>query len=502
MIYRLTFIFFLILSLIHSYGQSYTNPVIRSVLVNPGTNRVNITFTGSNDPTVVRYIVSKWLPSGNNQGTTGENIEGSSIFNNGPVEYHIENLNVPEIMEGPVGFTIRAFNDSVNIHEQFHKDSTIFLQGSYDSCNASVDLRWNDYNTWRGQIDRYIVVGYNSAGSYILRETIPGNVTQATISELQANNDYHFYIVAWRDNPADSVTSIRIDFSTPHAYYPEYINADFGTVNGSNPHVQFTVDPQSELNTYELARSTSPAGNFETIETFNTTGELIEYTDSDADASQHPFYYRLSAINYCGEAIRTSDLAGTIYLNANLEGFDAHLNWTNYFNWPAGVSSFDIERMLAGEDFEPIGNTTALAFTDNSLDAMREQRVYNEVCYRITAHENTGSTAIPFSSASNIVCIDLPENVRFEFDAFVPGLDGFSTFGPEIDFLPARATFRIFNRYGNLVFRSDDLENLRWDGRIHDGDFAPEGVYRYEFEYENEPGSKLVIHGSVTVVRQ
>jgi gliding motility-associated-like protein len=70
-----------------------------------------------------------------------------------------------------------------------------------------------------------------------------------------------------------------------------------------------------------------------------------------------------------------------------------------------------------------------------------------------------------------------------------------------MDFIPKQFYFKIFNRWGNLVFSTKDPLNPRWDGRDNN-QLVPEGVYRYQLEYENEVGSMHVLHGNVTVVRQ
>ena len=146
---------------------------------------------------------------------------------------------------------------------------------------------------------------------------------------------------------------------------------------------------------------------------------------------------------------------------------------------------------------------TSAQYTDNSLEDMTNTGNFGEVCYRITAHEEFGNnyTSMLHSSTSNISCVSLELGIRFEFDAFIPGGSDNSTFGPEMDFLPKKFHFKIFNRWGNLVYSSEDPNNSRWDGKYRNS-YVPEGVYRYQLEYENETGSMTVLHGNVTAIRQ
>ena len=107
------------------------------------------------------------------------------------------------------------------------------------------------------------------------------------------------------------------------------------------------------------------------------------------------------------------------------------------------------------------------------------------------------------SSESNVLCFNLPMNVVLDYDAFVPGLENYSDFGPRFDFLPSEYKFQVFNRTGTRVFETTNAQNPRWNGRYNnDGDTVPEGVYRYYLEYMDERGEKVVQSGRVTVVRQ
>ncbi len=489
-------------------GQPYNNPEIVRLLVDPETNNVHIYYTGTDHPDVTHYKISRWMFTGNNPVPSGVPIESSSTPHSGAPEYHWTDY-IGEVTGTPVGFTVGAYNNEDEpINQSYPPDSTICLTAEYDSCLASLSLQWNDYNAWRGNTLEYEVHGSNSNGNYTFVSTLPGNVTSTVITGLQANNQYMFYILSRKNSstPADTVTSNGVRFSTIHAYYPEYIHADYGTVaEGNHPFVHFTIDSLSELTRYVLFRSEDPTGEYVKRDSFYTSGDYIEYSDELADASAGPYYYILKAVNYCHEMIVGSEnIAGTICLTARMAGNAVNLDWTPYYEWSAGVSQYDIERSLSDEPFELIGQTQSTEFTDNSLTDMAGQQISSEVCYRITAHENPGDvhSETLASSSSNSYCIILPMNIRFEYNAFVPGLDGFATFGPAMDFIPSYFDFKIFNRAGTKVFESKDPYSPRWDGKYENGVTVPEGVYRYQLEYKDETGKKSVLTGSVSVVRQ
>jgi hypothetical protein len=490
------------------HAQTYMRPSISRVLVDPATNYVQIYYTGTDHPDVTHYKISQWMITGNNPIASGVPIESSSTPHTGAAGYYWTDY-IEQVENEPVGFTVGAYNSSDEpINQSYPPDSTIHLAVTYDSCSASVSLRWNDYNAWRGNIRQYEIVGSNADGSYSVLAIIHEGTTDTIITGLQANNQYLFYIEARKNStsPDDFVTSNGVRFSTPHARYPEFIYADFGTVDSdNNPHLRFTIDPLSELSRYNLSRAENPAGPYNIIDSINLAGSVFDYTDASADASTGPYYYTLTAINFCDQAIATSEnIAGTIYLTDQAGGNLVNLEWTPYYEWPSGIAVYDIERNLSDEGYQLLNETHFTSFTDNSFPDLAGQQVSSEVCYRITARENPGGThsVSPAASTSNILCVHLPTHVRFDYNAFVPDLDGFESFGPTMDFLPGYFNFKIFNRAGTKVFESTDPENPNWDGHYNHGSIVPEGIYRYQLEYEDETGNRVVINGKVSVVRQ
>ncbi len=64
-----------------------------------------------------------------------------------------------------------------------------------------------------------------------------------------------------------------------------------------------------------------------------------------------------------------------------------------------------------------------------------------------------------------------------------------------------RYDFRVFDRYGGLVFYSQD-PGIRWDGRhIGTGEPCPEGAYIYRFEGELSNGKRVEMQGIINLIR-
>ena len=59
--------------------------------------------------------------------------------------------------------------------------------------------------------------------------------------------------------------------------------------------------------------------------------------------------------------------------------------------------------------------------------------------------------------------------------------------------------FRIFDRWGKLVFETNDM-NIGWDGKYH-GTPQPQGVYVYELQAVSTAGTLFEKKGNVTLMR-
>jgi gliding motility-associated-like protein len=58
---------------------------------------------------------------------------------------------------------------------------------------------------------------------------------------------------------------------------------------------------------------------------------------------------------------------------------------------------------------------------------------------------------------------------------------------------------KVFNRYGQLVFRSDNYQN-NWEG-TNDGKPIPDGTYYYVITYNLVSGKTFQTKGDVTILR-
>ena len=95
------------------------------------------------------------------------------------------------------------------------------------------------------------------------------------------------------------------------------------------------------------------------------------------------------------------------------------------------------------------------------------------------------------------------ETTIFYPDAFTPDYDGLNDkFGPKgyrMD-LFTNYNFMIFNRWGDLIFQTEDI-NTFWDGTVKNtGVMAIEGVYVWVAKFINDKGVHKKINGKVTLL--
>ncbi|NDC40942.1 MAG: gliding motility-associated C-terminal domain-containing protein [Chitinophagia bacterium] len=84
-------------------------------------------------------------------------------------------------------------------------------------------------------------------------------------------------------------------------------------------------------------------------------------------------------------------------------------------------------------------------------------------------------------------------------NAFTPGSNLNSTFHIYLRGAANLNHFRIYNRWGNLVFETKDILQ-GWDG-MYNGTPQPFGVYVYDIEAVTNTGKLVQRHGNVTLIR-
>ena len=133
--------------------------------------------------------------------------------------------------------------------------------------------------------------------------------------------------------------------------------------------------------------------------------------------------------------------------------------------------------------------------TSTSADTvMHQYNITNTYQACLVAYNQYGCTDTVCHPVSVLInpLLDVP-------NAFTPGRFGQNSIVKVIGFGIVHMTFRIYNRWGQLVFQSTD-RNIGWDGYFK-GTIQPMDVYGYTLEAEFFDGTHATRKGNITLVR-
>ncbi len=465
-------------------------PVLDLVSVDPFTGHTSLYWTPSPSPDVAGYIIYRFI---NNDGYAIDTVFSpyvNSYINTGSnAAYFSEN------------YVINAF-DSVYYYDPLSPNTspfsnplnTIYLEAAIDSCRHKIELSWNAYLTDSPEVDEYRVYFSRNGSDYVIEGTTAD--TSFSIESFESYSEYCFYVEALLSNGTSSLSNLFcIDTDIPAP--PAWINADYASYNeDGSVELSFTIDPATEYSRYRIERSSNISSGFLKIhETYNTVG-IIEYTDNDPPDGIK--YYRLAALNACGEPIVYSNQASTININLNMDDDLLTLTWNGYYNWLGGVSVYRIFRNNTGY-FEEIGSVTGndTIFTDELRTFMYETSREN-ICYRLVAEEDFNPYFQDATSTSDIKCIEQPVKIHVP-NAFTPDNNLINDiFKPVLSFTPVKYIMIINSRSGITLFQTDNhLEG--WNG-MSGNRRLPEDVYIWFIEAETPDGKTISRTGTVTII--
>ena len=241
---------------------------------------------------------------------------------------------------------------------------------------------------------------------------------------------------------------------------------------------------------YILQRSIDGV-NFSNLITVDN--QTFSYEDDQVDVHQLNYFYRIIVEDSCHYQSAYSNYGRNILLTVNDDEEFPILTWNAYEQWPMGVSEYVAEIYDDPSlEFEELGRVSEpnLEFEDSETE--KDQENY---CYRITAHS---ASNIDLISQSNIVCI--PTTLyAFMPNAFSPNGDGVN------DVFKVKAKnvmeyqISIFDRWGELVFTSDDFHKS-WNGEFK-GQLCPIGTYVFIMQANGSNGQNKSVKGTLQLIR-
>ncbi len=362
----------------------------------------------------------------------------------------------------------------------------------------SNKLKWNLYNGW-ANVANYEIYRKVDKGAFSLHATLGARDSMYIDSQL-CDKMYTYYIKANHPNGKfysfSNLDSLRPDYIYQHAPLEMYRTT---VVDNKYTYTAWQPSEQMNVRMYVIDKYTVGVGLQPSYRI--TRNNFI--IDSSVDVNNTSYFYRVRVIDDCGNISPWSNKGTSILLNATVKNDKRYLSWNKYNLWDAGEKEYAVQLQDDNKQFRTVAYVPAAdsQYVDDS--------VYYDIdaatCYRVIAVENAALHSRD-SSVSNIRCAILPARI-FVPNAFTPNADGHNeVFKAESlslyklsDNKDLQFTFRIFNRWGQLLFETHDV-NAGWDG-TYNGKEAPLGVYVYTIEGHGLEGSRFYLNGTFNLLR-
>lgn len=448
------------------------------------------------------HLIIHWYPSPEND-THGYIVQDNTFG----TYMNVGNLNVPAtsfthtVTPSEARQYLVIAYDSCSNDESFNSaHESMYLQVQLRECEQEVDLAWTPYVGWEEGVLMYEIHASENGGEFeILHTNSPGNLNFTTA--VNPFSEYCFRIVAYSNGAQRPSVSNTFCQEITYPQTPEYVYLNRVSVTADNfIEINLLADDSAYQMDYRVERMAENEDDFEEVGVMQPTGAPDEYVfvDSDVSPGEIVYQYRVAATDYCQNFFGYSNISHNMLLLAspNIEDFINQVQWNPYGTWNGEVSQYRIFRALGRDGaFEPITTLTGGYFEDNVFDMID---THGEFCYYIEAHENLNDFNRADTVRSNISCA-VQEPLLWIPNAFVVGgyNEIFKPVAGYIDF--DRYKMQIFNRWGKLVFESNDI-HTGWDGS-HNGSVAQEGAYVYVISFTAGNGQTIEETGSVILLK-
>jgi gliding motility-associated-like protein len=239
---------------------------------------------------------------------------------------------------------------------------------------------------------------------------------------------------------------------------------------------------------YRIQKS-SDFGNFIDLKTYPK--DSLSLSDFSVSPDYSIYTYHILTEDSCGHVSDPSNIAQSILLELDSSEAFNILSWSAYEEWTSGVERYEVQifnaQSQSWEKLEAFPFPVAYSDSANKLSQA-------EYCYRIAAFR----TLDDLPSHSNVVCSDTRMNL-FVPNAFSPNGDGKNDVFQVSGTYLAAFELKIFNRWGELLFESNSLQNS-WDGTFRNKK-CPMGVYYFQLKAKGLDGKKVEKTGNVSVLR-
>lgn len=365
-----------------------------------------------------------------------------------------------------------------------------------------------DWNAPDPNVTRYSI-GYKESPSGANPNTaspVTPTATTYTFDALDCKKKYDFNVTAFiGTTPANRVVIKSPNVLVDPSQTPKLAPKTIGTVSVlNNSVIKFNIyEANQKASKYIYYRSEGGPNNFVKVKEYTENF----YDDKNVEPDKQQYCYKVEYQDECGNSSEPSPSFCSVFLTSTQANT---LNWTP-FVIPT-PDTFPVEYYV--EAFDPNGMPQTVNVTgDNTLGVkaqidriLDDPNAFGKANFRIRAVQrvkldiNGSLISFPFDVYSNIYTFITPAQIYIP-TAFSPNNDGNN------DIFVAKGRFIVefnlvvYDRWGNVIFESKDLET-GWNGTANDGVTpAPPGNYGFKIYGLDPAGQAFEKVGSVTLIR-
>jgi CHU_C Type IX secretion signal domain len=370
--------------------------------------------------------------------------------------------------------------------------NTIFLQGTQQKCEQSVQLKWQLYKNGSNPIERHeIWLSVNGRLPYLYRSI---GATDTTFTYTGVNNGERLVFSVKAVQNFTNLTVKSNDFSLTAAVIQPVKQLFLKNINvtkNNNVELIWYWNSDAKVDTMRIWRDGALTFRRKQARPLDDDGT---FTDTSVNASKKSYTYKVQSQDECN-TLKMSNSVTTILLSGGpLPQSRNKLTWTP-FNLEGGrLTGYQVYRTAHGITTAVGGVLT----TDNLEFEDLAKPDESEVCYLVAAqyeYRTPDGTTEQAASKSNGVCISQYVHV-FIPNAFTPAGKN-PEFKPLVSYEDNILTYHlsIFDRWGHRLFETSNV-TMGWDGSG-----LPQGIYTYFIQLTQRNGSPVDEKGTFLLLR-
>lgn len=467
-------------------GAWFTDPypttpcTLDVVTVDTATQNIVLSWQASPDPDIMGYFICQGSPC----------MALDTVWG----QYNTTYTCTTRSRDSINAFRLYAFDSCFSASALTDPYNNVVLQMQSQHCSREIAFSWNEYINMPGGVGQYtLFLKYDNApyravatepsSSRSLSYTIPAGVRQVK-AYLQISSNGNNRRALSNIKTFDMMTVDTADFI--------YTLGVSVSENCDALQLRFLTDTHFAATGYNIYRR-SDVGSFQMIRTIPpSTNPTLDVVDNDVDLSAHRYTYYISVWDECELIEKMSNRARQIYATISSNEGTNTISW-NPYDGAGNLVNYNLLRKTEGEpSWTPVATTQSCTLEDNTTQ-------YGRVWYRVEAEY--------INPQSGHRCFALSQIVEYHGEPtvwvpniFTPGRDNNNRFLPKTMFVKDQEyTMRIYNRFGLLVFETNDI-NEAWDGR-YKGKVVPAASYVYIIQYLGDDNYSNIIKGTVTVLK-